>query len=138
MAHTLFAIPSTLKWLLRTPALYSENILKSLMETYAGDWDEAIAWILFAYREVPVESLLFSPFDLLFGRDVKGVLQLVKQNWLNDDIVENLKSTNVTDFVLDLRNKIRMFLETANKIEAKAKKKSKNYLTVTHDKIRSM
>lgn len=43
---------------------------------------------LFANREVPVESLLFCPLDLVFGHDVKGVLQLVKQNWLKDDIVD--------------------------------------------------
>lgn len=43
---------------------------------------------LFANREVPVESLLFCPLDLVFGHDVKGVLQLVKQNWLKDDIID--------------------------------------------------
>lgn len=57
----------------------------------ADDWDEAFPWIIFTYTEVPVDSLLFSPFDLLFGRDVKGLLQLVKQNWFNDGIVENFK-----------------------------------------------
>src|SRR6218665_1107445 len=97
------------------------------METYAGDYDETVPWLLFAYREVPVESLLFSPFDLLFGHDARGVLQLIKQNWLNDDVVQNLKSTNVIDFVLNLREKIKISLATANEIDSNDKKKSKIY-----------
>src|SRR6218665_3392937 len=104
-----------------------KNMMKSVLETYAGDWDETVPWLLFAYREVPVESLLFSPFELLFGRNARGVLQLTKQNWLNDDVVQNLKSTNVIDFVLNLREKIKISLVTANEIESNAKKKSKIY-----------
>lgn len=73
-------------------------------------------WILFAHRKVHVESLLFSPFDLL-----------VKQNWWGDDVVENLKSTNVIGFVLDFLENIRLSLEAANDIESKAKQKSKIY-----------
>jgi len=104
-----------------------KNMMKSVLETYAGDWDETVSWLMFAYREVPVESLLFSPFELLLGRDARGVLQLIKQNWLNDDVVQNLKSANVIDFVLNLRKKIKISLVTANEIESNAKKKSKIY-----------
>lgn len=34
------------------------NMLKSVLESYAGNWDEVVSCILFAYREVhvPVES----------------------------------------------------------------------------------
>lgn len=55
------------------------------------------------------------------------MLQLVKRNWLKDYIDENLRSTNLIDFVLDFRDKIRISLEMANEIEDKAKKKSKFY-----------
>ena len=64
---------------------------------------------------------------MLFGRDARGVLQLIKQNWLKDDVAQNLKSTNVIDFVLNLREKIKISLATANEIESNAKKKSKIY-----------
>src|SRR6218665_2490505 len=104
-----------------------KNMMKSVLETYACDWDETVPWLLFAYREVPVESLLFSPFELLLGRDARGALQLTKQNWLNDNVVQNLKSTNVIDFVLNLRERIKISLATANEIESNAKKKYKIY-----------
>jgi len=31
------------------------------------DWDRYLAALLFAYREVPLESVGFSPFELLYG-----------------------------------------------------------------------
>jgi len=51
---------------------------------------------------------MFAPFDLVLGRNVKGVglLQLIKKSWLKDEIVDRpkLKSQNVIDFVLNLRD----------------------------------
>ena len=34
------------------------------------DWDLLIPYVLFAYREVPQSSTGFSPFELLYGREV--------------------------------------------------------------------
>ena len=36
------------------------------------DWDNLIPYLLFAYREVPQSSTGFSPFELLYGRQVQG------------------------------------------------------------------
>ena len=38
-------------------------------------WDKLIPYVLFAYREVPQESTGFSPFELLYGREVRGPLE---------------------------------------------------------------
>ena len=70
-----------------------KSMLKAFGETYPGDWDNLFPWVMFAYREVPVEGLGYSPFELLFGRNVKGVLQLVKKSWLRDDLLDNVKAT---------------------------------------------
>lgn len=46
------------------------------------DWDKLIlANVLFAYREVPHESTGFFPFELLYGRDVRGPLDVLKETW---------------------------------------------------------
>ena len=37
--------------------------------------------LLYAYREVPQKSSGFSPFELIFGRDVRGPLDAVKESW---------------------------------------------------------
>jgi len=65
-------------------------MLKGVGETFPGDWDHLLPWVVFAYREVPVEGLFFSLFDLVFGRNIKGVLQLIKQSWLKDDYQRKL------------------------------------------------
>jgi transposase InsO family protein len=54
-------------------------MLRCLSEQYPENWEQTIPWILFAYREVPVETLGFSPFELLFGRHVPGLLSLVSK-----------------------------------------------------------
>ena len=45
------------------------------------DWDKLILYVLFAYREGPQESTGFSPFELLYGRDVRGPLGVMKEEW---------------------------------------------------------
>jgi len=49
------------------------------------DWDEGVHLLLFAVREVVQESLGFSPFELLFGREVRGSLKLLKESWLDEE-----------------------------------------------------
>ena len=45
-------------------------------------WDKQLKYLLFAYRNTPHCVTGFSPFTLLFGRDVKGPLELLSSSWL--------------------------------------------------------
>ncbi|KAL0194735.1 hypothetical protein M9458_008307 [Cirrhinus mrigala] len=45
------------------------------------DWDKWLPFVLFAYREVPQASTGFSPFELLYGWQVQGPLDLLKRSW---------------------------------------------------------
>ncbi|CAM4682003.1 unnamed protein product [Caretta caretta] len=47
-------------------------MLKTFMNQHPQDWDKYLPHLLFAYREVPKESTGFSPFELLYGRRVRG------------------------------------------------------------------
>ena len=53
--------------------------LKSMLQKAATkeghDWDKMIPFLLFAYREVPQSSTGFFPFELLYGKSVRGPLQ---------------------------------------------------------------
>lgn len=37
--------------------------------------------LFFAYREVPQSSLKFSPFELIYGRTIRGPLQILRELW---------------------------------------------------------
>ena len=41
------------------------------------EWDTWISYLLFAYRETPHSTTGFSPFELMFGRDVRGPLTVL-------------------------------------------------------------
>ena len=66
------------------------------------EWDAGTDFLLFAISEVPHESVGFSPFEILFGRSVRGPLSLIKEEWLNtpsestqtiQQYIDKLKST---------------------------------------------
>uniref|UniRef100_A0A3P8NS09 Piwi domain-containing protein n=1 Tax=Astatotilapia calliptera TaxID=8154 RepID=A0A3P8NS09_ASTCA len=66
------------------------------------NWDHWLDPLLFAVREVPQVSTGFSPFELLFGRRPRGVLDLINESW--EDGPSPAK--NEIQYVLDLRAKL--------------------------------
>ncbi|XP_041435978.1 uncharacterized protein LOC121399407 [Xenopus laevis] len=58
-----------------------KNMLRTFVEDGEGDWEKFLPCLLFAYREVPQESTGFSPFELLYGRRVRGPLDLLREYW---------------------------------------------------------
>ncbi|CAC5401482.1 unnamed protein product [Mytilus coruscus] len=58
-----------------------KKMLKSYARKYPNTWDKYIPYLLFAYREVPNETTGFSPFELLYGRHVRGPLVLLIEDW---------------------------------------------------------
>ena len=59
--------------------------LKSMLHKYATesgkDWDKLLPYLLFAYQEVPQASTGFAPFKRLYGRPVRGPLDVLKEEW---------------------------------------------------------
>lgn len=43
--------------------------------------DKYLPSLLFAISEAPQESLGFSPFELLYGRNVKGPIAILRELW---------------------------------------------------------
>ena len=58
-----------------------KEMLRKTVTDGGKDWDRMIPYLLFAYREVPQSSTGFSPFELLYGRDVRGPLDVLKETW---------------------------------------------------------
>ena len=50
-----------------------KTMLRKILTKFDMQWDKALPYILFAYREVPTETTGFSPFEMLYGRkDLQG------------------------------------------------------------------
>ena len=57
------------------------QMLKKAMDADGKNWDQLLPHVLFAVREVPQASTGFSPFELLYGRRPRGILDLAKEAW---------------------------------------------------------
>ncbi|XP_050777346.1 KRAB-A domain-containing protein 2 [Gopherus flavomarginatus] len=59
--------------------------LKDMLRRFPPDepchWDQLLPPLLLAVREVPQASTKFSPFELLYGRRPRGLLDLMKETW---------------------------------------------------------
>ena len=84
------------------------------MSEEGKDWDHLIPFLLFAYREVPQESTGFSPFELLYGRDVRDI-KFLRESWCGD----TQSDQNVVAFVLLLRERMeQMVMEARENMES--------------------
>ncbi|XP_067293545.1 uncharacterized protein [Pseudorasbora parva] len=59
--------------------------LKQMLRRVAAedkrDWDLMLPYVLFGIREVPQASTGFTPFELLFGRQPRGLLDVAREAW---------------------------------------------------------
>jgi len=101
-----------------------KTIIRSLLDRFPDSWDNALPWVLFAYREVPIETLGCSPFELVSGRTVPGPLQLVKSAWLQETDLSSAKQ-NVVEFVLNIRERLRHALDLASTHAEQERSKAK-------------
>jgi len=81
-----------------------KQMLKKLCVEKPKDWDRYIEPVLFAYREGPQESLGFSPFELLYGRTIRGPMAILRELWTNENHNDEIRSTY--EYVTDLRNRL--------------------------------
>lgn len=57
-----------------------KSMLRKTARTEGKDWDKLLPYLLFAYREVPQASTGFSPFELLYGRPIRGPLDIFRES----------------------------------------------------------
>ena len=90
-----------------------KSMLKKLCKERPREWDRYLCPLLFAYREVPQETLGFSPFELFYSCSVRGPMTVLKELWTNQKVNPETKLTY--QYVLHLRNR----LEETSKIASK-------------------
>ena len=80
---------------------YNAMLCKTAVQE-GKDWELLLPYILFAYREVPQSSTGFSPFELLYGRDVRGPLDVVKETWEASE----RSNQSVVSYVVPIRERL--------------------------------
>ncbi|KAL3997082.1 hypothetical protein ACER0C_009738 [Sarotherodon galilaeus] len=88
-----------------------KRMLQKFVSDTGKDWDQWLPFLLFAYREVPQASTGFSPFELLYGWDVQGPLDLLRKGWESPSSAPNDKG--VVQFVLEMRDWLGRYHEEA-------------------------
>ena len=56
-----------------------KSMLRKSVDKEGKNWNKMIPYLLFAFREGPQSSTGFSPFELLYGREVKA--RCSTENW---------------------------------------------------------
>ena len=102
-----------------------KTMLKRMTNERTKDWDKYLPAVLFAIREVPQESLGFSPFELLYGRSIRGPMSILRELW-SEDISDDQTKTSY-QYVIDLRNRLEQTCRLAQDNLAKASKRYKHY-----------
>ena len=96
--------------------------LKSMLKKFCAestlDWDEGVNYLVFAIREAPQESLGFSPFEMVYGRQLRGPLALVTDEWLKSPGVE--QTLTAEKYMERLKNILSSVRKVANENFKKA------------------
>lgn len=100
-----------------------KTMLRKSAKEDGKDWDKLLPYILFAYREVPQSSTGFSPFELLFGRQVRGPLDILKENWE----AQEKSSESVVSYVLAMRDRLAQMTELVQHNLGRAQRQQKRW-----------
>ena len=82
-----------------------------------------LPYVLFVYREVPQSSTGFSPFTLLYDREVRGPLNVLKEEWE----ASKMSDENVLSHILSVRERLEEMSELVGKNVKGAQKCQKNW-----------
>ena len=85
-----------------------KTMLRAYCLKYPEDWDKGISFVVFATRDAPNESTGFTPFELVYGHEVRGPLKLVKEKFLAEK-----SETNLLDYVCTFRERLSKACEVA-------------------------
>ncbi|GFN97913.1 multiple epidermal growth factor-like domains protein 6 [Plakobranchus ocellatus] len=102
-----------------------KTCLLRLCSEQPRQWHRYINPLLFAYREVPQESTHFAPFELLYGRTVRGPTHILRELWTKEIEEPDVKSSY--EYVLNLSERLEDTLKIAREELEKAQGRQKHY-----------
>ena len=100
--------------------------LKGMIKRSGGklsEWDRQLKYLLFAYRDTPHCVTGFSPFSLMYGRDVRGPLHFLKTSWIEGEV----DVCSVGDWLVSVKARMSEMAEVVTDREVQAKAKMKMF-----------
>ena len=98
-----------------------KSMLRKVTTQEEEAWENLIPYVLFAYREVPQSSTGFSSCELLYGREVRGTLDVLQESW----VAKEKSSENVVSHKTSIREKMAemttVVRESLEKVQASQK-----------------
>ena len=102
-----------------------KTMLRRLCAEKPKQGDRYVNSLLFAYRDVPQESTWFSPFEIVFGRTVRGPMRILRHLWTQEDDDRDVRTTN--QYVLELKERLEHTKQIARKELRKAQRYQKRH-----------
>ena len=105
----------------------SKVIVEKTDQQKGRDWDQLLPYVLFAYCEVPQSTTGFSPFKLLYGRKVRGPLDVLKEEWE----AEKHSDESVVSHILAIRERMEEMTNIVNNNVKEAQRQQKTWYDKT-------
>ena len=97
--------------------------LKKYVDKFPNEWNKAIPYVLFACRSVIQQSTGFSPFKIISGRQSRGPLDILKEEWVEPAECKE----SVISFLRQTYDRLEESKDIAITMETKGKKKMKTW-----------
>ena len=104
-----------------------KTLLRKLISKEGHDCDRLLPYVLFAYQEVPQSTTGFSPFELLYGQEVRGPLDVLKE----EREAEKRSDESVVSHILAIRERMEEMTEIVSDNLKEAQQRQKTWYNQT-------
>ncbi|GBM10122.1 Retrovirus-related Pol polyprotein from transposon opus [Araneus ventricosus] len=104
-----------------------KQMLHHVIRSDPTDWDKHIPYLLFAYREVPNCTTGISPFRLMYGREARGPLSVLKSSWSGEIPLPLNLSNSAVDYLQELKINLERAADLASLTTAKKQNSYAHY-----------
>lgn len=97
-------------------------VLRAVTHEHPHDWERCLPGAMFALRTAAHETTGFTPSELVYGRNLRGPLDLLREHWVEPNV-----HPSVLEHVLDLLQRFQYSRELALENAVEAQLSSKSY-----------
>ena len=110
-------------------------MLRKMTQEKPKTWHRYLPALLFAVRETPQSATGFSPFELIYGRSVRGPMLILREAWTEEQ--KDPETWSEYEYVFNLRNKLEDTCRLAQESLDLSQRKYKKYFD-QHSRFRSL